>query len=81
MSDESSLGSPRHKTPDLKATSSKQQMPWWAEEDSAEDVVNREAVRKSWMKPKISELEEEDPQPDEIDQEREKRVIRKFHCV
>lgn len=53
MSDESSLGSPRMKTPDLKAKP-RGQMPWWAEEEDDDDRKKTEAVRQSWLKPKTS---------------------------
>ena len=61
MSDESSLGSPRMKTPDLKAKP-RGQMPWWAEEEDDDDRKKTEAVRQSWLKPKTSKLGEGKPE-------------------
>lgn len=60
MSDESSLGSPRIKTPDLKTKPVGDQMPWWAEEDDEDDNDKREATRQSWLKPKKSEVKEQE---------------------
>ena len=66
MSDESSMGSPRMKTPDLKAKP-RGQMPWWAEEDDEDDKKKSEAARQSWMKPKILKPEASKPEPDAVD--------------
>lgn len=67
MSDESSLGSPRMKAPDLKAKPRDTQLPWWAEEDDDDENKKREAARQSWIKPKISKPEVKQPQPDVVD--------------
>lgn len=58
MSDESSIGSPRIKTPDLKTKPVRGQVPWWAEEDDEDDNDKREATRQSWLKPKKPEAKE-----------------------
>lgn len=60
MSDESSMGSPRIKTPDLKTKPVRDQMPWWAEEDDEDDNDKREATRQSWLKPKKLEVKEQE---------------------
>ena len=65
MSDESSLGSPRMKAPDLKPRDT--QLPWWAEEDDEDENKKREAARQSWIKPKISKPEVNQPQPEVVD--------------
>ena len=67
MSDESSMGSPRMKAPDLKSKPVGGHMPWWAEEDDEEEEKKREAARQSWMKPKISEQEVKQQEQDAID--------------
>lgn len=67
MSDESSMGSPRMKTPDLKTKPRGAQLPWWAEEDDEDDSKKREAARKSWIKPKISEPEVDKQEQDAVD--------------
>ena len=69
MSDESSIGSPRLKAPDLKAKPRDAQLPWWAEEDDGDDNKKREAARQSWIKPKTSkpEIHVNEPQPDVVD--------------
>ena len=67
MSDESSMGSPRIKTSDLKLNPARGHMPWWAEEDDEDDNKKREATRQSWLKPKISEQEVKDQEPDAVD--------------
>jgi len=66
MSDESSMGSPRMKTSDLKSKPAQGHMPWWAEEDGEEDR-KREAARQSWMKPKIRKQEVKQQEPDAVD--------------
>ena len=63
------MGSPRMKTPDLKAKS-RVQMPWWAEEDNDNDDKKREAARQSWIKPKIPEPEINKQEPDTVDKVR-----------
>lgn len=67
MSDESSVGSPRMKTPDLKAKPRDAQLPWWAEEDDEDDRKKREAARQSWIKPKTSKPEVNKSEPDDVD--------------
>ena len=67
MSDESSMGSPRMKTPDLKAKPKGAQLPWWAEENDEVDSKKREAARQSWMKPKITEPGINKQEPDAVD--------------
>lgn len=60
LSDES-LASPRHKAPPKQSSKDKSNLPWWAEEDEDEEK-NRQAVRKSWIKqkPKQSDDEKDD---------------------
>ena len=67
MSDESSMGSPRIKTPELKTKSAAGQMPWWAEEDNEEEEQKREATRLSWIKPKTSKTEVRQQEPKAAD--------------
>ena len=67
MSDESSMGSPRMKTPDLKSKPARGHMPWWAEEDDEDDGKKREAARQSWMKPKAYEQEVRQHEPVAVD--------------
>ena len=67
MSDESSLGSPGIKSPDLKTKSTAGQMPWWAEEDNEEEEHKREATRLSWIKPKVSKPEVKQQEPKAAD--------------
>lgn len=67
MSDESSMGSPRIKTPELKTKSTAGQMPWWAEEDNQEEEQKREATRLSWIKPKASKTEATQQEPKAAD--------------
>ena len=67
MSDESSMGSPRIKTPELKTKSTAGQMPWWAEEDNEEEEQKREATRLSWIKPKASKTEVREQEPKAAD--------------
>ena len=67
MSDESSMGSPRMKTPGLKSKPVHGNMPWWAEEDDEDEDKRREAARQSWIKPKIPEQEEKKQEPDAVD--------------
>ena len=57
MSDESSLGSPRMRTPDLKSKPGAGHLPWWSEEDNEDTDKKREATRQSWIKPKVSKPE------------------------
>lgn len=57
MSDESSLGSPRMRTPDLKSKPGAGHLPWWSEEDNEDTNKKREATRQSWIKPKVSKPE------------------------
>lgn len=78
MSDESSMGSPRMKTSDLKSKPARGHMPWWAEEDGEEDR-KREAARQSWMKPKIRKQEVKQQEPDAVDNV--KLIWMTCHCV
>ena len=61
------MGSPRMKTPDLKAKSKGAPLPWWAEEGDEDDGKKREAARQSWIKPKMSEPEVNKRETDAVD--------------